>query len=266
MTATERQMMTAHDILKLLADKHSKDVFVAECKDGPTQCAVGMLRLDAWAMVKSWANPCTIAYEIKVSRNDFLRDSKWRGYLQYCNQLYFVCPPGVIQREELPAEIGLIETSKSGARLFTKRKAVWRDVQVPESLYRYILMCRTRVVDENVFSEREHWQKWLADRMFDRDLGHRVGRAIRETIRNEIERLADENRVLKRANDQLAEIREMLGALGYTGLPDTYHVHRHLDKLRETLPANDLYAAVCRMKTEMDGVADKLLAIMQGER
>lgn len=52
------------------------------------------------------------AYEIKHSRADFLSDmkkpSKWKSYLEMAERLYYVCPDGLIKKEEVPAECGLI--------------------------------------------------------------------------------------------------------------------------------------------------------------
>lgn len=48
--------LAASEILKLLAIKHSGDVFVPECKDGPTHY-VSHSRLDAWVMARSWSKP-----------------------------------------------------------------------------------------------------------------------------------------------------------------------------------------------------------------
>lgn len=48
-------------------------------------------------------------YEIKASRADFLRDGKWENYLRYCTHFSIVCAAGVVQRWELPREVGLIE-------------------------------------------------------------------------------------------------------------------------------------------------------------
>lgn len=79
----------AKNILRLLEAKHSKDLLIPECKDGPTQSVSEHLRMDAWVMNRSWAHPCYTAYEIKVTRSDFLNDRKWRGYLPYCNEFFF---------------------------------------------------------------------------------------------------------------------------------------------------------------------------------
>jgi hypothetical protein len=96
--------ITAQTIVDLLAEKHSSDVFIRECKDGPS-VNNSHCRLDAWAMKRSWSSPCTYGYEVKVSRQDFLKDDKWRNYLPYCNEFYFAATKGLIQLEELPEGI-----------------------------------------------------------------------------------------------------------------------------------------------------------------
>jgi len=64
--------LSSDDLLRLIADRHAEDVFVPQCKDGPTQGYGPKLRvLDAWAMRKSWSQWSTVGYEIKVSRDDF---------------------------------------------------------------------------------------------------------------------------------------------------------------------------------------------------
>ena len=51
-------------------------------------------------------------FEFKISRNDWKNDNKWQNYLKYCNKLIFVCPYGVINKNELPKGIGLIHVYK----------------------------------------------------------------------------------------------------------------------------------------------------------
>lgn len=131
------------NILKLLEKKHNKDVFVSHCKNGSTWGTCGLLILDAWVMKRSWINPCVIGYEIKTSRSDFLNDTKWEGYLDYCNAFYFVCPPQIITKEELPVEAGLYYTSKNIKMLYIQKPSKYRNIPIPEEIYRYILMCRT---------------------------------------------------------------------------------------------------------------------------
>lgn len=139
--------ITAPDLVRLLARRHTQDVFVHECKNGPSQGVAGMQRLDGWAMKKSWLNPLAIGYEVKVSRSDFTGDRKWPGYLEYCNEFYFVTPLGLIEASEVPEPAGLIVCSRNCKRLFIKKKAPYRDLEVPASLLKYILFARVAVCD-----------------------------------------------------------------------------------------------------------------------
>jgi len=134
--------MTAKIILNALAKKHSRDVFVSECKNGPTWFNNNLRIMDAWAMNRSWSHLKMTAYEIKVSRGDFLSDKKWTDYLQYCHVFYFICPWGMIKPEEIEAPAGLIYMTNSGSTTRIKKRAVIRDIEIPTVLLIHILMSR----------------------------------------------------------------------------------------------------------------------------
>lgn len=194
--------MTAEQIQRALRRRHSKDLYISECKNGPTQ-SIGArpIRLDGWAFLKTWSPVTSIGYEVKVSRSDFVNDHKWRDYLGLCHQFYFVAPKGLIQPEELSPEAGLVEAlgGRDGApaRLVMRRKAVYRtpDTALYESLLHYVLMCRVRVGGTWVdvpHDEREaadvkrvridQWGEWLAQRKDGAEIGNRVGHAVRDEL------------------------------------------------------------------------------------
>lgn len=206
--------ITAKDILGLLAAKHAADVFVPECKTGPSWHGAP-IRLDAWAMRRSWAHPETFGYEIKVSRSDFVADNKWTSYLDYCTHFSFVCPPGLIDPAELPDGIGLIVTSVNGVRLYTKRKAAPRDVQIPEDIWRYIVMCRTRVVDNAVDEGRlEWWKQWLQTKVDRRTVGFMASRSLAKKYIKATEKVRDENAKLMADARSFDRLKSNLVALG----------------------------------------------------
>jgi len=185
-------------------------------------------------MPRSWAHPHITAYEIKVSRNDFLRDEKWRKYLDLCNSLYFVAPKGVISRDELPQEVGLLEVSANAKRLYTRKKAATREVEIPESIFRYVLMCRATISETERRKEDrfEYWESWLRTKKKGADLGYMVSTRIRETV----VRVEDENRQLKRQNEAFADVREILSAAGIEDLTGWYlqdEVENRLKEMRE---------------------------------
>lgn len=206
-------MITAKDIEGLLAARHSKDVFVPQCKTGPTQCAHGLLIMDVWTMAKSWAHPLVTAYEIKVSRSDFVNDNKWRGYLDYCNSFYFVCPPKLIQPEELPKDTGLLWVSSTGTKLLTKRKAPYRDVPIPEDLYRYILMCRMRTGPDKEETV-DYWHKWLMDKNARHVLGRSVSKALQVRLAEQVSRVTERQEEIERKIAVYERVQKICEDLG----------------------------------------------------
>ena len=92
-------------------------------------------RFDAWAInLYPSKNFLRIAYEIKVSRSDFLHEiknpEKRSQALKLSNQFYFVAPQGLIKPTELPPEAGLIEVKDEWeSRL--KVRAPMREAEAP---------------------------------------------------------------------------------------------------------------------------------------
>jgi len=216
MTTTIRQM-SAEEIIAALARKHSKDLFVPACKDGPT--LRDYQQMDAWVMARSWAHPQYTAYEVKVHRGDFLRDRKWTGYLLNCNEFYFACPWKLIAPEEVPESAGLVWVTPNGGRVVTKRKAVWRDIPFPESVARYVLICRCRRPESRTLEsdeglhkmERQWWTEFIAEEKSDREIGWRAS----EKLMKRLDAARDEADTAKSAMRKYEELRAGLIAHGY---------------------------------------------------
>jgi len=258
-TKTKQPKLTSGDIVAMLALKHHDAVFVPECKDGPTQRGSHQ-RMDAWVMIKSWANPLTIGYEVKVSRSDFLNDQKWHAYLAYCNELYFVCPHGLIKPDELPPEVGLIWVTKTGGRLVTKKKAQRRDVQVPENIYRYILMCRTQINGEHVkdkIRDLPWWHQELAQKGKLTAIGHSVGKRLGDKLRSAEQRIHRLRRSLKLYRDVRRRIKEL--GFDVTKSVNAWDIKSEMNKLdgqmtrMEKGTIREAAKAMNRMVALMDG-------------
>lgn len=77
-------------------------------------------RLDAFVM-NLWPSKqfIRIAFEIKVSRQDFLNEikapEKRATALKLSNQFYFVTPVGLVKDHEIPDDCGLMEVSETGS-------------------------------------------------------------------------------------------------------------------------------------------------------
>lgn len=199
--------MNAHDILGLLAQRHARDMFWNEVKNGPTWGGSHM-RLDALAIAKSWSPVRVYGYEIKVSRSDWIKDQKWMDYAEVCNYLCVVAAEGVVDPSEVPNGFGLLVPAKTGSMLRTIRKPIRREADPHWPTLLYLLMSRTRP-DNGVHQlSREarvaHWREALEAK----DAARKIGWLVRRRTAERIEQL---ERSAKRAED-LEELDSFLEA------------------------------------------------------
>jgi hypothetical protein len=255
--------LTSGDILRLLEARHSDDVFVPECKDGPTQ-GTTHFRLDAWVMNKSWRHPRATGYEIKISRSDFLRDIKWPEYLPLCNEFFFVAPKGLISVDELDAECGLMEVVGT-SRLMVRRRPEYRDVTIPEPLYRYVLMCRAKIgkPTDPTLTKQEIFRAWLAQKAADRRLGYEVSRAVREKVYA----VQLENESLKARYAAYDDVRRSLECMGFSAnaVPGGYDIERRVKAMEEVIP-QDVRIAIQSLERACRVARESIDAVMEGRR
>lgn len=252
--------VTAYDIKLALAKKHAnREFFITECKNGPT--GTGLLQFDGLAIYKSWAHSNIVGYEIKISRSDFLRDNKFYLYLPYVHELYFVVPIGLIDRNELPAEIGLMYYNPATEAIVTKKKATHRNIEISADMLLYIIMNR---IDSDrlpfASDKAEYFKKWIEGKINSRELGYRVScKLLNENKRLELE--LNRLKYAKECSEDLDAIDEVMKRHGMS-----YYWNRAetLDKaLSRSYPAeldlvqNQLQVAIkeidkLKVKTEME--------------
>lgn len=70
-------------------------------------------RIDAYALKLVGSTNTRVAYEIKTSRGDYLRElknpRKRSAARRYAEQFYFAVPRGLVEPAELPPDAGLVE-------------------------------------------------------------------------------------------------------------------------------------------------------------
>jgi len=79
--------------------------------------SAGNCRPDVFTLKKSFTNPDSRAYEIKVSTADFRSDitsGKWRKYLKYASCVTFCTPKGLVAKADIPAGCGLMVRGENG--------------------------------------------------------------------------------------------------------------------------------------------------------
>ena len=184
-------------ILRQLQKRHFKrnDVFLTQVKNGRSWGSENLLIMDALAIRRSWTRPCYIGYEVKISRSDFVRDEKWPGYLQYCHEFYFACPVGLISPEELPKQVGLIYYDPQKDSIVTKRRALYRPIEISSEMLMYIIMSKFDDDRHPFFSDqREMLEAWVEDKKSRKELGNKV----KSKLMQEIRMMKEQNQELKR--------------------------------------------------------------------
>lgn len=213
--------VTSLQIKGALAKRHEgKEFFLAECKNGPTHApdAEGMVMFDAVAIDKSWSRPRIVGYEIKTSRGDFLRDAKYTRYLPYVHEFYFVTPAGMVQRHEVEESIGLMWYNPKSGGVTTKKKAVYRKIEINANMLLYIIMSRLEG-DRYPFhsTQAEYWRDWLTHKISSRELGWQV----RCAVAGRLLRLESEVSEHKHSTHVLKEIRGVMERHGLSWWGDT---------------------------------------------
>lgn len=208
--------MDANIILNLLLQRFKTEDFlnVPECKIGSSYFMKNCQRFDLWSMARSYSNPRFVGVEIKTSRSDYIGDDKWPGYLRYCTEFYFATAYGVIKSGEIPEQAGWLETSKNHKKLITKKKAPVREVQIPQSILLYILMSRSRIIDQAAGVDKlEYWRRALDVIEQKKHVGHEVAYKISKAVREGTKKIELENKRLERENEAFQDIKEAIAEL-----------------------------------------------------
>lgn len=206
--------MRADLILRILQQRHRRDLWLTEVKDGPSTLAQTS-RLDALAIKKSWTQPRFVGYEVKISRSDFLRDDKWVTYLPVTHQFSFACPWDLIQPDELPPEVGLYWVREDGGLKQVRRPTLRPMTTLPTHLLYYLVLSRLSPDHHPFFTnQREQAVAYVSDRPERQELGRIVGSRMSEELSAlEHRKRMLENRIdaTRYAYDQLCHTLEEAG-------------------------------------------------------
>lgn len=226
--------ITADRLLRLLMHKHRDDVCVPEAP-------AGRGRVDLWTMKRSWASPDIRSYEIKVSRSDFLQDDKWQGYMSCCHSFWFVTPQGVIKPDEIPAEAGHILVSKTGTKLYTKKKAPAHsklDEKVLSKLMMSVLFSRSRIIGSyfggQPKTDEEKIREWLETKEEKRHLGAVYSKHLNEQVQRTIDKATIEAAEAIQENRVLQPVKAALEAMGFES-PYRQLGFRPMDKIANAM-------------------------------
>jgi hypothetical protein len=258
--------MSKHSALRLcqrsLEIKHANDVCFAEVKCGPSFGSGCTPRIDFIACAKSWSKLCITGYEIKVDRQDFLRDSKWGNYLEYCHRFYFACPKGLIRPEETPDPAGLVWCSEKGARVV--KSTAHKPVDVSWELLYYLILWRSDTKDYNDPARAKEQRAarlegWLEKKERFSNLAWMVNERIAEKIKDLGEREDSLQRREASAANVIEREQQILSLCAELG-EDTWGgfdmAIRRLKKLAASKKASFTVDRVRQLHSELGAVLD----------
>lgn len=207
-----KEKITATDIKKALSKHHTSEFFITECKNGPTYSPSpqGLLKFDGLAIYKSWSQKHIRIYEIKVSRSDFLQDNKYHLYKQYCHEMYFAVPKGLVKKEEVPDDVGLMYYYPETGAFRTVKKALWRDIEISADMLMYIFMNKLDSDRIPFYSSKaEYAKEYIDNKNSNRDMGWKLGTVMAKKL-DEMQQELNRYQKCKEELEMLNSIKEVM--------------------------------------------------------
>jgi hypothetical protein len=125
-----------------------------------------------------------------------------------------------------------MEVSKTGGRLWLRKKAALRQVTIPESLFRYVLMNRCTITGERPESYKPStWEDNLAKKAEDRRYGHMLGKRIGKMFREDVVKVEAENVELKEKMARYDDHIAFLKSIGFDPANSWMGTHQLGDKV-----------------------------------
>jgi hypothetical protein len=202
-------------------------------------------------------------YEIKVSRSDFLQDSKWTGYLNFCNEFSFVCPEGLIKEDELPLEIGLTYYKPKAGKLRVKRKALTRKIDLPAKLLIGLIFNRIDQERHPFFTDkRERIAAYLEEKENQQVLAVNFKNKLIEERNKAIAKIKKLEKDFEYYKEQ-AEVWEKVNSFLYKSGISCYSAERTIAELGKII-SNGSNPKVFQEITQATGILNRALERMKG--
>jgi len=131
--------LSAQDIKKYLAEKYSPSKGFAYFPEFRTLTGYANARFIDAVAVGLWSKNNGIwAFEIKINRGDFIQDvsqfqHKHADALEISHRFYYVCPWGLIDKNEVPDVAGLIWVNKAMSFVIKKQAQLRVKQEIPMS-------------------------------------------------------------------------------------------------------------------------------------
>lgn len=139
----------------------------------------GSPRPDVYTMEPTYTRLSFEAFECKVSVSDFRADvtaGKWQSYLKYANSVTFAVPHGLIPKEAVPAQCGLIVRGPSGAWRYQKKPTRSVLTEIPWQAWVKLLLDGTHRASQSL--KRDRWNSYMSNLELGKKFGEEVGKML----------------------------------------------------------------------------------------
>lgn len=172
------------------------------------------------------------AYEIKVSRSDFLKElsqpEKRQWAMSVSNEFWFICANGIAKKEEIPENCGLIEVTKKGDKLRTVVRAKYTDAK--DFTMREVAAIARQSCDYKTLGS-PYW-KWMGKEIAEEDIYDLVQKQKDMYLQHQIERGVEkgvDKEVKVRLEFLIAKMKEYSTALRDAGVSPPSWMENNLE-------------------------------------
>ena len=132
--------------------------------------------------------------------------------------------------------------------LYCKKKAPHRDVKMPDSVFKYILMSRSKIVSSNYSDikngKKAHWRQWLDEKKENQELGHNVSRKIRQLYNKNVKLVKMNQDRIEARLEKLESVKRILKELGFNennlGWRYEEKLRQRITEINEGFPEKDV--------------------------
>lgn len=169
------------------------------------------------------------AYEVKLTRQCFLQDvgkNKWHKYLNVFHRVYFAAPEGVLKKDEIPKEAGLIIRNQNGWHVVKAAKGHKPEKLNADAVFSMLYRGYEQNREMRRLNERVAAEENIPLREKALTIGHEISHRLRNERVTEVEEWASEISTL--LSDSFG-IELKYDNCGVLKLPSKYHLKRAID-------------------------------------
>lgn len=186
-------------------------------------------RADVVAVKPSYANKDCRIYEVKNNRYAFINDTKYEKYFDVCHRMFIACPKGLISKEELHPNVGLIVRGENGWHVVKAAKRNHpKDFNID-----FVLSLLYRGYEETRHQRQLRERIIAEDNATLKDQAYRIGHEIARRLDRDRETQVEE--WVKKITSLFKEYLDIDTRSRWGELPDAYELEWMLQAVSGTL-------------------------------